>query len=152
MIKFCFKVTEMKNTKTDLKKLSKLIKERLNFLTSVSFNLNEEDLQKLLYASSIIEAVTDKERDYYLYRVKGNMSFFEDTKIFEKYERILSYSEFKDEFLIYLADYINSSHITEEEYYKENKPEIHESYRLYKFYCMKRFCIEWNEKQKKIVR
>ena len=142
----------MKNTKKDLKKLSSLIKERLNFLTSVSFNLNEEDLQKLLYASSIIEAVTDKEREYFLYRVKGNLTFFENSKIFEKYERILSYSEFKEEFLIYMADYINSSHITEEEYYKQNKSEIRESYRLYRFYCITRYCSEWNEKQKKIVR
>lgn len=58
---------------------------------------------------------------------------------------------FKEEFEK-LVGYINSSHITEKEYYKENKAEIHESYRLYRFYCLKRFCIEWNEKQKKIVR
>ena len=133
----------MKNTKTDLKKLNKMIKERLDFLLSVSFNLNEDDLKKLLTASSIIQALADKERDYYLYRVKSNLSFFEDVKIFEKYHKFLSYSEFKEEYLIYMADYINSCHITEEEYYKDNKAEIREAYKFYKIFGIDKICFDY---------
>ena len=141
----------MKGTKTEFKALVKETKDNMELLTKVFYNLDKQDYDSIKTAYDIISLIADNQRTGYITRYKNFVSTLSDSS-FMKSEKLLTYKEFKEIYLYNLADYINKSHITEQEYYSYHKHEIRELYEFYQTYFMYNFCNKWKRENNKTKR